>query len=582
MVSTQKRPTPASHTQTKIKKRKIEKHQRKANQKKFLYRNKKQIYTALALFLIAIIAVGGIYAYQSRKAAASTVAWGDEVKFNFISYFDNGEVIQHTIAMNVSDVTPETSLDDGKLTIPQRLTTGGFKEVSGILTPLYWNDDVFIDMKKGTTYTISIPAEFALGEEYSLLTPEEARAYSVPRATEFISGNSIGAETFAEEYGEPSIGMEFEAEGRPAIVTEMDDTTVTYRFNYAEGDSVDLEYGPAIVTGIEEDTIYAEYSGATEDTLYVLFERAYLPVHITAVTEDELAVEIDHYNYKIRVEDIEKSSIDTDDWTISDGDYALVRYIGYYEDGEVFDSSIADDVDLTPDLPLDNTYRNNELQVTVTPGTKITGTQTLIAGFNDALKGMVAGDEKVITVLPEDGYGEWDPEKVKTLDYAIGTYQLEETLSKTITMSIEDFTLEYVQQPLENNTIELDYGIGLISSVAGETVTIDVVSLDDGEFYMDYFTTKVIAEDDETFTIQRLVEDGDDVPIPTIGGVAVASVADGIVTVAYDPSDIVLDGTMGSGTITRVGETSFDVDYNHAMAGKTLLFKIHVVAFKKV
>jgi hypothetical protein len=72
------------------------------------------------------------------------------------------------------------------------------------------------------------------------------------------------------------------------------------------------------------------------------------------------------------------------------------------------------------------------------------------------------------------------------------------------------------------------------------------------------------------------------VPIPTIGGVAVASVADGIVTVAYDPSDIVLDGTMGSGTITRVGETSFDVDYNHAMAGKTLLFKIHVVAFKKV
>ena len=582
MVSAQKNNKTTSHAPTKIKKRKIEKHHRKQNQKKFIYRNKNRIYSLVAICVIAIVAIGGIYAYQAQKSASSTVAWGDEVKFNFISYFDNGEVIQHTIAMNADAVTPETALDDGKLTIPQRITTGGFSPVEGILTPLYWNDDLFIDMKKGNTYTVSIPAEFALSEEYSLITPEEERVYTISRATDFSSGNIVEIDTFTAEYGEPSVGMEFEAEGKSAIVTEMDDVDVTYRFDYAVGDSVFLEYGTATVTDVEEDTILATYDGNTDETLYVLFERAYLPVHITETTEDELTVEIDHYNFKIHVEDIEKKVIDTDDWTVSDGDYALVRYIGYYEDGEVFDSSIVDDVELSPDLPLDNTYRNNELQITVTPGATISGTQTLISGFNDALKGMIAGEEKVITVTPEEGYGEWDPEKVRTLEYAIGTYQLEETLSKTVTMSLEDFTLKYAQQPLENNSVELDYGVGIISSATEDTVTIDVVSLEEEEFYMDYFTTVVVREDDDTFTIQRLVEDGANIPIPTLGGTATATVTDGTVAVSYDTEDIVLDAAMGSGKITRVGETSFDVDYNHSMAGKTLMFKLRVIAFKKV
>ncbi len=581
MVSTQKNNKTISHAPTKNKKRKIEKHLRKQREKKFIYRNKSKIYSIAVVCVIALVAIGGIYAYQAQKSSSSTVAWGDEVKFNFISYFDNGDVIQHTIAMTSATVTPETALDDGKLTIPQRITTGGFSQVEGILTPLYWNDDLFIDMKKGNTYTVSIPAEFALSEEYALLAPGEDRAYTVPRTTEFSSGTTIDIATFTAEYGEPSSGMEFELEGKRAIVTEISEEGVTYRFNYEVSDSVDLEYGTATVTGIDDDTIAAMYDGNTDETLYVLFERAYLPVHITETTEDELTVEIEHYNFKIHVADVKKKVVDTNDWTISDGDYALVRYIGYFEDGEVFDSSILSDVDISADIPLDNTYRHNELQVTVTPGTTLPGTRTLVTGFNDALKGMIAGEEKVITVTPEEGYGEWDQEKVKTIEYAIGTYQLEETLSKSITMTLEDFTVKYAQQPLENNSVGLDYGIGIISSVTEDMVGIDVVSLEEGEFHMGYFTTIVASEDDETFTIQRIVEDGDIIPIPEQGGIAIASVTDYTVSIAYDPEDIALDATMGSGTITRVGDTSFDVDYNHGMAGKTLMFKLRVIAFKK-
>lgn len=567
---------------TKLKKRKQDKVYRKQNEKKYLYRHKKDLYRAGALVLIALVVVSTAFLYQSRQNAASTAALGDEVKFNFISYFDDGSVIQHTISAQSSQVTVDTPLDDGRLKVPQRLTLGGYKDVQGILIPLYWNDALFVSMKKGNTYTISIPAEEALGQEFSLLAPGEERVFSVPRDTEFDKGGAMERSAFEQEYGEVEIGMSFEIDAFKAVVTDVGETAVSYAYDYEEGDEVNLEYGAATVTRIGETAISARYIDRDDGTFYVSMEKALLPAHIKEITEDEVVIEIDHYNYKIRIEDITKHKIDTDDWTLSAGDYALVRYIGYYEDGEVFDASIIDDVELTPDLPLDNTYQHSELQVTVTPGTTLSGTSTLIKGFNEALKGMVAGDEKVITIPPEDGYGLYDEEKVKEVSFVVGTYPLMETWEKTVTLSVEEFTEQYAQQPLVNNSVQLDYGIGLISSVEDGVVVLDIVSLEEEPFYMDYFTTEIIAEDDETFTFQRNVEDGQSVPIPTIGGIAVASVADGMVTVAYDPDDITVGKTLGSGTVTNIDETGFTVDYNHAMAGKTLSFKIRVVAFKKV
>jgi FKBP-type peptidyl-prolyl cis-trans isomerase 2 len=72
--------------------------------------------------------------------------------------------------------------------------------------------------------------------------------------------------------------------------------------------------------------------------------------------------------------------------TVKNGDKVKVHYIGRFEDGKVFDSSIDRE-------PLD---------------VEVGGSQ-VIKGFDDGLVGMQEGEKKTISVSPEQGYGQRDP-----------------------------------------------------------------------------------------------------------------------------------------------------------------------------
>jgi FKBP-type peptidyl-prolyl cis-trans isomerase 2 len=365
-------------------------------------------------------------------------------------------------------------------------------------------------------------------------------------------------------------------------VTEFDDSTVSYEVVCEPGDELFLEYGRAVVTEKTEDTIYARYEGDTDTTFFVRKFNTWVPVHITDVTEDELHVEIDHYNYKIRVESVEKDAIEPDEWTAEAGDFVKMRYIGYYEDGEVFDSSFANVDEVTPDMTLDNSYAHNAASLTVKPGTTLQGTNTMITGVNEALKGMGVGDEKTITVPPEDGYGEWDEDKVREIPFVVGEYPIIETLEKDVTMTVEEFLNAYQGDPYEGNQVELPYGQGTIVSVSEGTVSIEVTSLKgaDEAFTYENLQTKVIDESDDTFTIERLTEDGKAIPVQ--GATAIAHVEGDTIVVAFDPDDYAVGDRFGNGSITEITDDAFVVDANHPMAGKTLMFKLRVVAVKKV
>ena len=49
----------------------------------------------------------------------------------------------------------------------------------------------------------------------------------------------------------------------------------------------------------------------------------------------------------------------------------------------------------------------------------IHGHENLISGLEKALEGMKVGEKKNVTVLPEDGYGEYDPESVIKLERSL-------------------------------------------------------------------------------------------------------------------------------------------------------------------
>lgn len=75
---------------------------------------------------------------------------------------------------------------------------------------------------------------------------------------------------------------------------------------------------------------------------------------------------------------------------VEEGDYVFVDYIGELEDGTVFDTSIG----------------RQPLEFTV-------GAGQMIAGFDSGVVGMAVGESKIITIPPEEAYGEHKEELIQ-------------------------------------------------------------------------------------------------------------------------------------------------------------------------
>lgn len=78
---------------------------------------------------------------------------------------------------------------------------------------------------------------------------------------------------------------------------------------------------------------------------------------------------------------------------VKKGDTVKVEYIGKLEDGTVIDSSDQHD------KPLEFTA----------------GEGQLIKGFDNAVVGMEEGEEKEVTITPDEGYGDHNPELVRDM-----------------------------------------------------------------------------------------------------------------------------------------------------------------------
>ncbi|MEE8400838.1 MAG: peptidylprolyl isomerase [Candidatus Hydrothermarchaeaceae archaeon] len=95
----------------------------------------------------------------------------------------------------------------------------------------------------------------------------------------------------------------------------------------------------------------------------------------------------------------------TDD-VISDGDSVTVNYTGNYENGEIFDSSIEEKAKESGFYNPERKYEPLCIKL---------GTGQIIKGFEGALRGMKKGEEKEVTIPPEEAYGNVDSSLVQTV-----------------------------------------------------------------------------------------------------------------------------------------------------------------------
>tara|TARA_Y100001934_G_scaffold59012_1_gene73214 strand:- start:2135 stop:2566 length:432 start_codon:yes stop_codon:yes gene_type:complete len=139
---------------------------------------------------------------------------------------------------------------------------------------------------------------------------------------------------------------------------------------------------------------------------------------------------------------------------VKQGDNVKVHYTGKLLDGSVFDSSEGRD-------PLEFTV----------------GAGQMIAGFDKGVVGMALDEQKEITILPEEAYGIYDPEKI----IEVPNDQFPEDLSLEVGMQISasqpdgspiPFTLKEIGE--QNVTLDGNHflaGKDLIFSVTLVSIT---------------------------------------------------------------------------------------------------------------
>jgi len=143
---------------------------------------------------------------------------------------------------------------------------------------------------------------------------------------------------------------------------------------------------------------------------------------------------------------------------IKNGYKVKVEYEGSFPDGEVFDS----------------TKKHGGEPLEFVPGTGM-----LVPGFEKAVIGMKDGEEKVITLTPEDAYGDVNPEFVQEVPKANFPPEAKEGMLIGLPMpNGQQIPAKIVKMGEETVTLDMN------SPMAGKTLVfkIKVVGVEEGNF----------------------------------------------------------------------------------------------------
>lgn len=139
------------------------------------------------------------------------------------------------------------------------------------------------------------------------------------------------------------------------------------------------------------------------------------------------------------------------------GNKVKVEYSGQFEDGEVFDST--------------EKHGGEPLEFVV-------GSGMLVSGFEKAVEGMDTGEEKEITLKPEDAYGQENPEYIQKLPKDKFPPEAEVGMMIGIPTQMGQIPAKITKMEDDGVTIDMNHPL------AGKTLIfkIKVVSFEDGDF----------------------------------------------------------------------------------------------------
>jgi len=136
------------------------------------------------------------------------------------------------------------------------------------------------------------------------------------------------------------------------------------------------------------------------------------------------------------------------------GDTVKVHYTGRLENGEIFDSSDGKK-----------------------PLNFIVGHREVIKGFDEAVEGMIVGEEKRVTIEPEKGYGKSKEELIQKVQRSEMPEGLDYSVGNQIEITKQDGSMFYVMvKEISETEVSLDAnhplaGMRLIFDIRMEDIT---------------------------------------------------------------------------------------------------------------
>jgi len=258
--------------------------------------------------------------------------------------------------------------------------------------------------------------------------------------------------------------------------------------------------------------------------------------------------------------------------TVKKGDKVSVNYTGSLQDGKVFDTNIESvakqhDIIKPEYLPLNFTV----------------GEPGMIKGFDEGVVGMKVGETKTINILPEDGYGPVDPELIIAYDLIENFSAKENSFPKVFNISLEEFEATYGPgHNKSDNVIPPGTNINLTILNISNVVSLSYNLKAEYQIFTQNspWNMTVVKINETNITIKPSVKKNDTVRLPldqfqkTPWTSTVIGVTDDNITLRHNAiPETKIESMFGTMTV-RFNETSFFIDQNHELAGKTLIFNI--------
>ncbi len=259
---------------------------------------------------------------------------------------------------------------------------------------------------------------------------------------------------------------------------------------------------------------------------------------------------------------------------VSVGDQISMNYIGRLENSTIFDTNIADVAKQEGDL---NPLRLYE------PLSFVVGEGQMIKGVDNSVVGMKLGEKKQIKVLPADGYGLYDDNKVQTIS-RVQRFNKTEEIDRYAKLTEQDFNQIFNEDPV----IDKEYSVPnvpwkvKVNSVFAGVVNLEnlltpgkVITLPNSQW-----ESLVLAVTRDKITFLHKPQSGQKINTP-FGESTVKLKGNYIELEVNAKEGDTIQSLYGPIAVKEVNETNIVIDMNHPLAGQTLYFDIEIVSVNK-